>query len=53
MVYLVLCQAHLKEVGLPQNLETMTVQNLTTLDLLELIVYKASHEEDGNEVGFG
>ena len=38
MVYLVLCQAHFKEVGLTQNLETKTLQNLTTLDLLELIV---------------
>ena len=27
-------QAHLKEVGLTQNLETMTPQNLKTLNLL-------------------
>ena len=33
MVYQVLCQAHLKEVGRTQNWETMTLQDLTTLDL--------------------
>ena len=34
MVYQILCQAHLKEVYLTQKQETMTPQNLTTLDLL-------------------
>ena len=29
-----MCQAHLKGVGLTQHLETVTLQNLTTLDLL-------------------
>ena len=33
MVHHVLHQAHLKEVGLTQNPEIMTLQNLTTLDL--------------------
>ena len=36
MVYQILSQAHLKEVGLPQNCETMTLQNLTTLGLLQM-----------------
>ena len=31
-------QAHLKEVGLTQNQETMTLHNLITLDLIEIIV---------------
>ena len=31
-----LCQSHLKEVGVTQNGETMTLQNRTTLDALEL-----------------
>ena len=31
-------QAHLNEVGLTQNQETMTLHNLITLDLIELIV---------------
>ena len=43
-LYRILRPAHLKEVGLSQNQETMTLQNLTTLDLLQLIVYKGLHE---------
>ena len=31
MVYQILHQVHLKEVGLTQNQETKTLQNLTTL----------------------
>ena len=34
MVCGILRQAHLKEVGLAQNWETVRTQNLTTLDLL-------------------
>lgn len=34
MDYKILCQAHLKEVYLPQNWETITPQNLTNLDWL-------------------
>jgi hypothetical protein len=37
-------QAHLKGVDLTQNQEPMTLQNLTTLDLLLLIVWKGPHE---------
>ena len=33
MVHKVWHQAHLKEVSLTQNWETMTLENLTTLDL--------------------
>jgi len=36
MVYWILHQAHLKEVTLTQNWETMTIQNLTTLDFYNL-----------------
>ncbi len=50
MVYQILHQACLKEVGLTQNPETMTLQDLTTLDLLWLIVEKESH---GNEIPHG
>lgn len=38
MVCLILFQARLKEVGLTENRETMTVQGVTTLDSLLLIV---------------
>ena len=34
MVYQILHYIHLKEVDLTQNWETMTLQNLTTLDSL-------------------
>lgn len=44
MVYWILHQAHLKEVTLTQNWETMTIQNLTTLDFLELIMWKGPQE---------
>ena len=37
MAYQILRQANLKEVGPTQNQETMTLQNLTTLDLLSLM----------------
>ena len=43
-LYQILRPAHLKVVGLSQNQEIMTLQNLTTLDLLQLIVYKGPHE---------
>ena len=32
-VYWILCQAHLQEVGLTQNRETMRLQNCTILDV--------------------
>ena len=31
MVYQILCQAHLKQVGLTQNREIMTIQTLKTI----------------------
>ena len=34
MVYSILHEAHLKEVGLAQDQETMTLQNLKTLEFL-------------------
>jgi hypothetical protein len=34
MAYQILRQAHLKEVGLTHNYETVTLQDLTTLDLV-------------------
>ena len=43
-LYRILRPAHLKVVGLSQNQETKTLQNLTALDLLQLIVYKGPHE---------
>ena len=36
-------EVHLKEVGITHNLERMTLQNLTTLDLVKLIVWKGLH----------
>jgi hypothetical protein len=36
MVYRILCQAHLKGVGLRHDQETKTLQNLTTLDYYNL-----------------
>ena len=42
MVYQILRQSHLKEVpGLTQNRETMTFQNLTTLDLYNILCRRA------------
>ena len=47
MVYWILRQAHLKEVGLTQNWETMTIQNLTILELLKYILQKGPQGWDG------
>ena len=43
MVYMILLQANLKEVGLTQNQETMALQNLPTFDLLLLIEWNGAH----------
>ena len=43
MVYMILLQANLKEVGLTQNWETMALPNLPTFDLLLLIEWKGPH----------
>ena len=53
MVYQILCQAHLNEVGSKQNWETMTLQISAILDLLLLIFNKGPHEKDGNDILFG
>ena len=34
-------EAHVKEVGLPQNWETITLETLTTIDLLYLLCKRA------------
>ena len=53
MVYQILRQAHLKEVGPTQNQETMTLHFLTTLDLIEACYVEGPHEEDAIEIAFG
>jgi hypothetical protein len=45
--------SHLKEMSLTQTQETMTLQNLTPLDLFSFIVTKGPHKWDGKEVAFG
>jgi hypothetical protein len=32
-------EVHLKEVGITHNLEILTLQNLTTLDLVKLLLF--------------
>ena len=38
LVYRILCQANIEEVGLRQNYETMTLQNFVTHDYYNLLL---------------
>ena len=51
MVYHILHQAHL-QVGLTQNREIMTLQNLKPWFILSSCV-EGPHEKDDNEIAFG
>ena len=53
MVTWTIFKNHLLEVGLTQNQETMTLQTLTTIDLLYFIMHEDPHEYKFIEIAFG
>ena len=53
MVTWTIFKNHFLEVGLTQNLETMTLRMLTTVDLFYCMMCEDSHEQKSIEIAFG